>query len=156
MFADEPLTNDWTLIWLSNKLGRKKAILEIGWGSTFYVEKFESSNCRYTLQSLYTALDHQLQDGLMAQHEFDRMRYIIRKLFDLKLQIHVIEAVPSLPLPPADVIRHTVAPILDLYYTSKVVIRLCVYSFVVSCKGPFSILETRGRKNLPAETRQIL
>ena len=42
------------------------------------VEKFESSNrCRYTLQSLYAALDHQLQDGLMAQHEFDRMRYIV-------------------------------------------------------------------------------
>ena len=32
-------------------------------------ETFESSNrSRYTLQSLYTALDHQLQDGLMAQH----------------------------------------------------------------------------------------
>ena len=57
------------------------------------VEKFESSNRRrYTLQSLYTALDHQLQDGLMAQHEVDRMRYIVRKLFDLKLQIHAIEA----------------------------------------------------------------
>ena len=31
------------------------------------VEKFESSNCRYTLQSLYAALDHQLKDGPMAQ-----------------------------------------------------------------------------------------
>ena len=72
------------------------------------VEKFESSNRRYTLQSLYTALDHQQQDGLMAQHEFDRMRYIVRKLFDLKLQIHTLEAEPSLPL-PADVIGHTVA-----------------------------------------------
>ena len=43
------------------------------------VETFESSNRRYTLQSLYTALDHQLQDGPMGQHEFDRMRYIVRK-----------------------------------------------------------------------------
>ena len=79
------------------------------------VEKFESSNrCRYTLQSLYAALDHQLQDGLMTQHEFDRMRYIVRKLFDLKLQIHAIEAEPSLPLPD-DVIGHTVALMLDIY-----------------------------------------
>ena len=62
------------------------------------VEKFESSNRpRYTLQSLYTALDHQLQDGLTPQHEFDRMRYIVRKRSDLKLQIHAIETKPSLP-----------------------------------------------------------
>ena len=47
---------------------------------------------RYTtLQSLYTALDHQLQDGLMNQHEFDCKRYIVRKLWDLRLQIHMIE-----------------------------------------------------------------
>ena len=59
--------------------------------TTFPVEKFELSNRQYTLQSLYIALDHQLQDGLMAQHEFDHMRYIVQKLFDLKLQIHVIK-----------------------------------------------------------------
>ena len=73
------------------------------------VEKFESSNRhrhrRYTLQSLYTALDHKLQDGLMVQHEFDCMRYVVRKLFDLKLQIHAIDAEPTLPL-PTDVIEH--------------------------------------------------
>ena len=70
------------------------------------VETFESSNRRYTLHSLYTALDHQLQDGLMAQHQFDRMRYVVRKLFDLKLQIHTIEA---------DIVGHTVELMLDLY-----------------------------------------
>ena len=32
------------------------------------VEKFESFNRYTTLQSLYTALGHQLQDGLMDQH----------------------------------------------------------------------------------------
>ena len=86
--------------------------------STFSdVEKFESSNRRHTLQSLYAALDHQLQDGLMARHAFDRMRYIVRKLFDLKQQIHAIEAELSLPL-PADVIGHTFRG-----YTCKVVIR---------------------------------
>ena len=98
------------------------------------VEKFESSNRRYTLQSLYTALDHQLQDGLMVQHGFDRMRYVVRKLFDLKLQINAIEAELSLPL-PADVIGHTVALMLDLYSEGILTRSLfvCVYSFVVSC-----------------------
>ena len=47
---------------------------------------------RYTtLQSLYTALDHELQDGLMDQRVFYRTRYIARNLRDLKLQIHMIE-----------------------------------------------------------------
>ena len=43
------------------------------------VEKFESFHLRshcYTLQSLYTALDHQLEDGLVAQHESDHMEPI--------------------------------------------------------------------------------
>ena len=80
------------------------------------VERFESSHRRhrYTLQSLYTAIDHQLQDGLMAPHEFDCMRYVVRKPFDLKLQLHAIEAEPPLPL-PADVIEHTIVLMLDLY-----------------------------------------
>ena len=79
------------------------------------VEKFESfRHHRYTLQSLYAALDHQLQDGLMVRHEYDRMRYVVRKLFDLKLQMHAIEAEPSLPL-PADVIEHTIALMSDLH-----------------------------------------
>ena len=95
--------------------------------TTFFdVEKFESSNRRYTLQSLYTALDHQLQDGLIAQHEFGRMRYIILKLFHLKLQNHAIDAEPSLPL-PADVIGHTVALMLDLYSEGIVTRSLFVY-----------------------------
>ena len=55
-----------------------------------------------------------LQDGLVAEHEFDRMQYVVRKLFDLKLQLHAIETEPSLPL-PADVIEHTIALMLDLY-----------------------------------------
>ena len=78
------------------------------------VEKFESSHRHcYRLQSLYTALDHQLQDGLVAPPEFDRMRYVVREIFDLKLQIHAIEAEPSLSLP--EVIEHTIALMLDLY-----------------------------------------
>ena len=40
------------------------------------VEKFEPFD-RYTaLQSLYTVIDQQLQDGLMGQQEFNCTRYI--------------------------------------------------------------------------------
>ena len=79
------------------------------------VEKFESfRHHRCTLQSSYAALDHQLQDGRMVQHEYDRMQYVVRKLFDLKLQKRAIEAETSLP-PPADVVEHTIALMLDLY-----------------------------------------
>ena len=58
------------------------------------IRRVQPFNRYTTLQSLYTALDHQLQDGLMAQHESDCMRFmrfIVRKLWDLKLQIHMIE-----------------------------------------------------------------
>ena len=50
------------------------------------VGKFEPLDRYTTLQSLYTALDHQLQGGLMGQQEFDRTQFIVRKLWDLKLQ----------------------------------------------------------------------
>ena len=55
------------------------------------IETFETFDRYTTLQSLYTALDRQLQDGLMGQQECDRMRFIVGKLWDLKLQIHMIE-----------------------------------------------------------------
>ena len=41
------------------------------------IEKFEPFDRYTTLQSLHTALDHQLQDGLMGQQESDRMRFIV-------------------------------------------------------------------------------
>ena len=81
------------------------------------VEKFESFHRRrdcYTLQSLYTALDPQLQDGLVAQHDFNHMWYLVRKLFVLKQQLHAIEAEPIVPI-PTDVIEHTIALMFDLY-----------------------------------------
>ena len=40
------------------------------------VEKVEPFHRYTTLQSLYTALDHQLQDGVMSQHEFDRTKVV--------------------------------------------------------------------------------
>ena len=45
------------------------------------IDTTSSSIDRYTtLQSLYTALDHQLQDGMMGQQESDRMQFIVGKL----------------------------------------------------------------------------
>ena len=74
--------------------------------------KFEPFDRYTTLQSLYTALHHQLQDGLTDQHEFDRTRYIIQTLWDLKLQIHMIEKEDT---QPSDVIGHVIMLLMDLY-----------------------------------------
>ena len=75
------------------------------------VERFVSFN-RYTiLQSLYTVLDHQSQDGLMDQHEFDYTRYVVRKLWDLKLQIHMIEKEDTQPF---EVIGHFITLMLKV------------------------------------------
>ena len=50
------------------------------------IEQFERFDRYTTLQSLYTALDHQVEDGLMRQQECDRMRFIVGKSCDLKLE----------------------------------------------------------------------
>ena len=50
------------------------------------IRKFEPLERYIRLQSLYTARDHQLQDGLMGQQESDCMRFVVRKLWDLKMQ----------------------------------------------------------------------
>ena len=52
------------------------------------IRKFEPFDQYTTLQSLHTALDHLLQDGLMGQQESDCMRFEVRKLWDLKRKIH--------------------------------------------------------------------
>ena len=45
---------------------------------------------RYTtLQSLHNALDHQVEDGLTRLEEYNRMRFIVGKLCELKLQLHL-------------------------------------------------------------------
>ena len=96
-------------------------IIDTTFSSTEKIEPFD----RYTtLQSLYTALDHQLQDGLMGQQEFDRTRFIVRKLWDLKLQIHMIEK-EGTQLP--DVIGHVITLMLHLYSDGIITRSLFVY-----------------------------
>ena len=77
------------------------------------IEKFEPFDRYTTLQSLYTALDHQLEDGLMGQQEPDRMRFIVGKLWDLKLQIHMIEKECA---QLSDVIGHAISLMSHLSY----------------------------------------
>ena len=58
--------------------------------STFSnIEQCERFDRYTTLQSLYTALDHQVEDGLMRLEEYNRMRFIVGKLWELKLQLHL-------------------------------------------------------------------
>ena len=75
------------------------------------IEQFERFEWYTTLQSLYTALDHQVEDGLMRQQECDRMRLIVGKSRDLKLQIHLLEKRCT---QLAGVIAHVISLILDL------------------------------------------
>ena len=88
------------------------------------VKTFEPFDWYTTLKSLYTALDHQLQDGLMGQQEFDRTRFIVRKLWDLKLQIHMIEK-EGMQL--SDVIGHVITLMLHLYSEGIITRSLFVY-----------------------------
>ena len=74
------------------------------------VEQFERFDRYTTLQSLYTALDHQAEDVLMIQQEFDRMRFIVGKLWDLKLQTHMLEMECA---QLTDVIGHVISLMLD-------------------------------------------
>ena len=73
---------------------------------------------------MYTALDHQLQDGLMGQQESDRMRFIVGKLWDLKLQIHLIEKEGT---QLSDVIGHVITLMLHLYTEGIITTSMFVY-----------------------------
>ena len=73
---------------------------------------------------MYRALDHQLQDGLMCQQVSDRMRFIVRKLWDLKLQIHMIEKEDA---QLTDVIGHIITLMLDLHLEGIITRSLFVY-----------------------------
>ena len=73
---------------------------------------------------LWTALDHQLQDGLMGQQEFDRTRFIVRKLWDLKLQNHMIEKEGT---QLSDVIGHVITLTLHLFSEGIITRSLFVY-----------------------------
>ena len=88
------------------------------------ISKFEPIDQYTTLQSLYTALDRQLQDGLMGQQESDCMQFVVRKLWDLKLQIHMIEKEDA---QLTDVIGHVITFMLDLHLGGIITRSLFVY-----------------------------
>ena len=89
------------------------------------IEEFEPFDRYTTLQSLYTALDHQLQDGVMGQQESDRMRFLVGKLWNLKLQIHIIEKEAAQLI---DVVGHVVSLMLDLHLVGIITRSLFVYA----------------------------
>ena len=76
------------------------------------IEHFERFDRYTTLQSLCTALDHKVEDGLMRQQECDRMRFVVGESWDLKLQIHLLEKGCA---QLAGVIAHIISLMLDLY-----------------------------------------
>ena len=84
-------------------------------------QKLEPFDQYTTLQSLYTALDHQLQYGRMDQQEFDCTRFIVRKTCVLKLQNHMIEK-EGMHLP--DAIGHIIT-LLHLY-SEGIISRSCL------------------------------
>ena len=65
-----------------------------------------------------------MEDGLIRLQESDRMRFIVRKLWDLKLQIHMLEKECTQLI---DVIGHVISLMLDLYLEGIVPRSLFVY-----------------------------
>ena len=55
------------------------------------IEQFERP-APTSLHSLYTALYHQLEDGLMQQEEFEAQRFMALKAWNLKLQLDWVES----------------------------------------------------------------
>ena len=89
-------------------LGELNQIIDATFSNIEQSERFE----RYTtLQSLCTALYHQMEHGLTRQQECDRMRFIVGKAWDLKLQIHLLEKGCT---QLAEMIAH-ISLMLDLY-----------------------------------------
>ena len=63
----------------------------------------------------------------MSQQESDHMRFIVGKLWDLKLQIHMIEKECA---QLTDVIGHVISLMLDLYLEGIIARSLFVYVWI--------------------------
>ena len=86
--------------------------------STFSnIEQFERFYRYTTLHSLHTALDHQVGEGLMRLEEYNRVRFIVGKLWELKLQLHLEKEADVLSL------------MLDLYLENVIPKSLLVCMF---------------------------
>ena len=88
-----------------------------------------------TLQSMYTVLDHQLQDGLVGEHEFHCTQYIVWKLWDLKLQIHMIQK-ESMQL--SDVIGYIITLVLFVYM-SRLIAKGIIRSYSMWQRGRIAV-----------------
>ena len=76
-------------------------------------------------------LNRQLQDELMGQQESDRVRFVVRKLWDFKVQIHMIEKENA---QLTDVIGHIITLMLDLHFegiiTRSLFSYVCVHLYI--------------------------
>ena len=71
----------------------------------------------------------------MGQQESDRIRFVVRKLWDLKLQIHMIEKGDA---QLTDVIGHIITLMLDLHL-ERIIIRslfayVCAHLYTRWCR----------------------
>ena len=55
------------------------------------IEQFEQPDAT-TLHTLYSALDHKLEDGMMRNEEFEAQRFMALKAWNLKLQLDLFES----------------------------------------------------------------
>ena len=69
-------------------------------------------NTTFSSVEKFEPVDRYTTDGLMGQQEFDRTWFIVRKLWDLKLQIHMVE-MEGMQL--SNIIGHVITLMLHLY-----------------------------------------
>ena len=55
------------------------------------IEQFEQPAAT-TLHTLYSALYHQLEDGMMRYEEIEAQRFMALKAWNLKLQLYLVES----------------------------------------------------------------
>ena len=99
------------------------------------IDKCERFNRYTSLQSLHTALDHQLHDGMMSQLDSYRIRFVVRQLWNLKLQIHMIDKECA---QLCDVIGHFITLMLDLFSEGVITRSL----FVCTCAFVYKMIAT--------------
>ena len=88
------------------------------------IEQFERP-ASTSLHSLYTALFHQLEDGLMRYEEFETQRVMALKAWNLKLQLDLVES----GLPVSEVIAGIVSSMLDLAIPKPLFVCVCSHLY---------------------------
>ena len=86
------------------------------------IEQFEQ-RVPTTMHLLYSALDHQLEDGMMRYEEFEAHRFMALNAWNLKLQLDLVES--GLAVSFADI----VSTMLDLAIPKPLFVCVCSHLF---------------------------